>query len=155
WLADMWAPSEYFQHPHSSRVSGDGKTLTILTPRNLTDYDSHNYMEVYRFHVGDDEPLCVSCMPSSEEPRGDTSLQSIEAAQGITPSQQTAFSSRNMAANGNRIFFESDDKLVGADTNGVKDVYEWEAEGTGSCASSDQDGGCLYLISTGTSSEPS
>ena len=153
WLSDLWAPFEYFQHPRSSRVSPDGKTLTILTPRNLTGYDSHGYLELYRFHVGDDEPLCVSCMPSGEEPRGNTTLQSIES--GFPSTQQNAFTSRNMAASGNRIFFESVDKLVGADTNGVKDVYEWEANGTGSCTSSDQDGGCLYLISTGTSPEPS
>jgi hypothetical protein len=34
-------------------------------------------------------------------------------------------------------------------------VYEWEAYGEGSCASIAQDGGCLYLISSGTSSEQS
>jgi hypothetical protein len=153
WLSDLWAPFEYFQHPHSSRVSPDGKTLTILTPRNLTGYDSHDHLELYRFQVGDDEPLCVSCMPSGEEPRGHTTLQSIET--GFPSTQQNAFTSRNMTASGNRIFFESVDRLVGADTNGVKDVYEWEADGTGSCTSSDQNGGCLRLISTGTSPEPS
>jgi hypothetical protein len=29
-------------------------------------------------------------------------------------------------------------------------VYEWEAEGSGSCQSSTTDGGCLYLISSGS-----
>jgi hypothetical protein len=154
WLSGLWEPSEVTREtPLTSRVSADGKTLMMVVPKDLTSYDAHGYEELYRFHVGDDEPLCVSCMPSGEEPRGDTTLQSIET--GIEPSHQGAFISRNMSASGNRIFFESVDKLVGADTNGVKDVYEWEADGTGSCTSSDQNGGCLYLISTGKSPEPS
>ena len=33
------------------------------------------------------------------------------------------------------------------------DVYEWEADGTGSCRSRAQNGGCLYLLSSGTGSE--
>ncbi len=36
-----------------------------------------------------------------------------------------------------------------------QDVYEWEANGTGSCHSEGEDGGCLYLLSTGKSSYPS
>ena len=154
WMSGLWGPGEIAESPRTSRVSADGKTLLMLVPKNLTGYDSHGFEELYRFHVGDGDPICVSCMTSGEEARGDTTLQSIEVGTFV-PSHQNAFSSRNMSASGNRIFFESVDKLVSADTNGVKDVYEWEAEGTGSCTSSDQNGGCLYLISTGTSPDPS
>jgi hypothetical protein len=79
--------------------------------------------------------------------------------------------SRNLSADGDRVFFESTDALVAADINGeegcpivggqhqqypaCKDVYEWEANGRGSCHSDVQGGGCLYLISTGRSKEPS
>jgi hypothetical protein len=62
---------------------------------------------------------------------------------------------RNLSADGNRVFFETPDQLVSTDVNGVSDVYEWEADGTGSCQSDRQDGGCLYLLSTGTSPLPS
>jgi hypothetical protein len=41
--------------------------------------------------------------------------------------------------------------LLGEDTNGRPDVYEWEADGEGSCRSESQDGGCLFLLSTGKS----
>ena len=34
-------------------------------------------------------------------------------------------------------------------------VYEWERRGSGSCPAQQQAGGCLYLISTGVSEEPS
>jgi hypothetical protein len=79
--------------------------------------------------------------------------------------------SRNLSANGKRAFFETPDALVPADTNGeggcaivggqaqnypaCRDVYEWEATGTGSCMSEVQAGGCLYLISSGKDDEPS
>jgi len=50
--------------------------------------------------------------------------------------------------------------LVPADANGQTDVYEWEREGTGSCERtsagfSETSGGCLYLISTGQSTQSS
>jgi hypothetical protein len=44
--------------------------------------------------------------------------------------------------------------LVLADVNGVSDIYEWEANGTGSCNRSDQNGGCLFLVSPGNSPLP-
>jgi hypothetical protein len=82
--------------------------------------------------------------------------------------------SRNVSADGNRVFFETAEALSSEDTNGqVKcpdvgsqltpactDVYEWEAPGAGSCskaapAYSPLNEGCLYLISTGKSPYPS
>jgi len=85
--------------------------------------------------------------------------------------------SRNLSADGNRFFFQSTDKLVPADVNGETkcdekeeaqlgagpsclDVYEWEAPGEGSCtttsgAYSPANGGCIYLLSTGTGRYPS
>jgi len=42
------------------------------------------------------------------------------------------------------LFFQSADPLVPHDSNGRLDVYEWEAEGEGSCR---QTGGCVFPIS--------
>src|SRR5205823_14171721 len=39
--------------------------------------------------------------------------------------------------------------------NEVEDVYEWEQVGTGSCQSEEREGGCVYLLSSGTSPDPS
>ena len=46
------------------------------------------------------------------------------------------------------------------DTNGAQDLYEWEAPGEGGCSAASasfhaQNGGCLFLISTGQSPEES
>ena len=57
-----------------------------------------------------------------------------------------------VADEGNRVFFDSEVPLVPQDTNGRQDVYEWEREGTGTCtAASAVNGGCIYLLSGGTS----
>ncbi len=59
-----------------------------------------------------------------------------------------------------RLFFNSPDALVPQDTNGLEDVYEYEPGGVGSCAPeravfSETSGGCVSLISSGTSATES
>jgi hypothetical protein len=54
----------------------------------------------------------------------------------------------NLTSDGRRVFFETDEPLVVSDTDRVRDVYEWEEAGQGSCS---LQGGCIYLISSGHS----
>jgi hypothetical protein len=59
-----------------------------------------------------------------------------------------------------RLFFDSPDALVPHDTNGLMDVYEYEPGGIGGCTVtqatfSERSGGCVNLISSGTSSQES
>jgi sugar lactone lactonase YvrE len=58
-----------------------------------------------------------------------------------------------------RLFFDSADALVPQDTNGLEDVYEFEPALVGGCGSSEKTneytGGCVSLISSGTSSSES
>jgi hypothetical protein len=66
---------------------------------------------------------------------------------GADPSRLPPAAGRSrVSKDGNRLFFNSSAGLRPSDTNGVLDVYEWEAGGIGSCSSS---GGCLALISSG------
>ena len=111
---------------------------------------------------------CVSCNPTGQAPVGAPRLGSIGLSGAVFPQLDPAqVLSRNLSADGKRVFFESTDALVVDDTNGkagcktegfavfifptCQDVYEWEAQGTGSCKEDVQGGGCLYLLSTGTS----
>jgi hypothetical protein len=56
---------------------------------------------------------------------------------------------RTISQDGSRVFFESAQPLVPQAQNGRLNLYEWERDGSGSCGDSD---GCVYLLSTGTSS---
>ncbi len=87
---------------------------------------------------------------------------------GWTPSSLNSpatYQSRYLSDSG-RLFFNSSDALVPADVNGKEDVYEYEPAGVGSCQTpaygqSASDvfvegaGGCVGLISAGTSSAES
>ena len=109
--------------------------------------------------------------PNGDGARGRARL-GRDPALGVTPALPASTLTYNLADEGKRVFFETTDALVGEDTNGdggcppsgadlqnfpaCTDVYEWEAEGAGSCeaARAVAGGGCLYLLSTGKGSEP-
>ncbi len=160
WL--LWPSGE-----NTARVSADGQALLFASKLKLDEYDNKGIREFYRYGVADEEVTCVSCNPTGAAPVGESTLQSDASVLQTRPSP-AATVSRNLSADGKRFFFETPDKLVASDTNGdggcpflngtvrlCQDVYEWEANGSGSCESELQNGGCLYLISSGTSVEPS
>ncbi len=72
---------------------------------------------------------------------------------GVT---DAVYQSRYLSDEG-RLFFNSSDALVSQDIDGTEDVYEYEPPGTGSCTVSSPtfgaaSGGCVDLVSSGTSS---
>ena len=159
-----------------SRVSANGSVLLFASVLPQTAHDSGGKQPLYRYDASSGQVLCVSCKPNGA-PGGSASLK--QAGQGHTGSSEfsynaQAFLSRNLSSDGSRVFFQTSEKLVAADVNGdhgcpddlnrgaartCTDVYEWEAPGKGSCseasgAYSALDGGCIYLLSTGTSSYP-
>jgi hypothetical protein len=160
----------------SSRVSADD-TVLFTSAQKLTAYDNQGKRELYHFAPGDAGPTCISCNPTGGPPVGEASLQSLHFFTVIIPPTFPGFVTRSISADGGRVFFETPDKLVPADVNGDQtcpevglelagkipactDVYEWEALGEGECtagspAFSAQNDGCLYLLSTGTSTNPS
>lgn len=152
-----WAPNQGTLgevRPRTGRVTPDGKTMLFSSVTNLTDYDSRGKVEQYRYRVGSGGFTCVTCRPSNLPPQSDAKLASIVTS-FLSPDSMDAYYTRNLSSDGNRVFFETADKMVSADNNNVLDVYQWEANGTGSCQSSAENGGCVSLISTGTSPLPS
>jgi hypothetical protein len=144
-----------------SRVSADGRTFVFRTAESLTGYDNvteacgavnfaQPCREFFRYSAPDETILCLTCLPTRTRPSGGPTLSPNPTSQ-LVP----GLAIRNLSADGSRFFFESPDALVSGDTNGVIDVYEWEAKGTGSCKSESQNGGCIYLISSGTDPERS
>ncbi len=146
-----WSPtsSESSGGPvaHAARVSADGQTVLFSSVRKLTAYDNRGTPELYLRKTRADIE-CVSCNPSGEAPSGGAAVQGIPQL-GFSASRTYSIMTRNLAADGRRVFFDSPDRLVSSDRNDNTDVYEWEADGEGSCASTSQDGGCLFLISGG------
>jgi 6-bladed beta-propeller len=107
--------------------------------------------EAYLYDAEADSLDCVSCNPSGSRPTGPSEVP------GWTNPYEGP---RYLSDDGSRLFFESRDVLSPADTNGKRDVYEYEVEGAGSCSEDSPgfdpaSGGCLRLITSGQSEDES
>lgn len=131
-----------------SRLNPDGTVALFEARGDVTGYDSGEVPQVYRYDSAGNRLQCLSCNPTGAPSGGGANLQSYAQNEfskaPLSPNGVIA----NLTPDGKRAFFESTEALVSADTDGLKDVYEWEEEGTGSCVRS---GGCVYLISSGNS----
>lgn len=139
--------------------------------------------EVYLYHAPEGpstEPgalACASCNPTGARPVGvkyESSEQIVAADRVFNTNEWIAanlppwtrfdlsevrYQSRYLSDSG-RLFFDSHDALSPQDVNGTQDVYEYEPPGAGSCSGasvtfSERSGGCVSLISSGTSNEES
>jgi hypothetical protein len=113
--------------------SGEFAALTSTLP--LSGYDNAGHREVFRYAVPSATLSCASCNSTGQQASREATL----ARNGLSLTDE------------GRIFFNSTEGLVDRDLNGKMDVYEWEANGTGSCEKDEVDGGCVQLISTGAS----
>jgi hypothetical protein len=192
----------------TSRVSPDGRYLAFMSTLPLTGYDNHDAasgrvdQEVFLYDSSTGRLRCASCSPTGARPHGvfdptqGTSLTTllvdpakIWPGQGLAGSlppwsssalHEAPYQPRYLSDQG-RLFFNSADDLVTADTNSTNDVYEYEPSGIspGACEqgiagsaesfvtapelsttgpSSGQlvlGSGCVALISSGTSGEES
>ncbi len=135
----------------SSLVSDDGHTLLFATTEKLTAYNNDHKFELYVYSADNQRVTCVSCNTQTIGAVSSTYLAG-------EPSQAKAHEpslviTRNLTADGQQGFFETEEALVPQDTNGQMDVYEWEQEGSGACHVGG--GICIYLLSTGVSSNGS
>jgi hypothetical protein len=139
--------------------------------------------EVYLFDAVDDRLVCVSCDPTGARPVGLLDefsnlplIDLVGASASLQGSGRKVWLAGNVPgwnenegvgqyqprylSDSGRLFFQSPDALVPQDTNGVADVYEYEPLGVGSCTMgtsmfSKRDGGCVSLVSSGTSAQES
>jgi hypothetical protein len=146
---------------HSAKVTPDGRHLAFASIASLTGFDNTDAlngkadMEVYVFDADSDQLTCASCNPSGARPVGQALQEPFTsegnptetwAAAWLPTALYSAYAPRPLSDDGSRLFFNSFDALVPQDDNGAQDVYEWEAQGSGSC---EKAGGCIGLISTG------
>ncbi|HET8954512.1 MAG TPA: hypothetical protein VFN18_02510 [Solirubrobacterales bacterium] len=140
------APGRFGFDP--SRTTPDGSAMVFESRANLTDYDSEGTVQVYRYDLAAAQLECLSCNPTGGPPRGGGTLQSLSLFQWDPEPLVADNLLANLRADGRRVFFQAKAPLVREDSDGLQDVYEWEAEGVGSCT---RPGGCVSLISSGNS----
>lgn len=145
----------------SSRVTPAGTMLLFTSRAQLTIYDNAGQGELYLYDATNERLSCVSCNPSGVPATSEAYLAGNPSV--VPVPERNAFLTRNLSENGSRVFFQTKEALLPQDKNEQTDVYEWEREGVGgadgctrtSAAFSESSGGCLYLISTGESDDPS
>jgi hypothetical protein len=166
----------------TSRVSPDGHYLAFMSDRSLTGYDNIDAMsgqpdeEVYLYDALAGRVVCISCDPTGGRPVGELDHTIGQSSNGLLVDSYGAWNGSWLAGNipawtndtyqsrylsdSGRLFFNSIGPLVPQDTDGVADVYEYEPVGVGGCTAgsvtfSERSGGCVNLISSGTSSAES
>jgi hypothetical protein len=145
-----------------ARMSSNGSVLVFQTSSGLSSaFNSGGFKQIYRYDAAADTLGCVSCPPQGVTPTGNAHMSPRltseygEEAGVEAPATHGVAAERGIAADGDRIFFDTPDPLVPQDTNtgttierfdGAakyfekegRDVYEWE-------------NGVVYLLSSGMS----
>jgi hypothetical protein len=108
----------------------DGSKLLFETRRRITAYDNDGHLAIYSYDQESGELSCVSCRPTGQPPTGDSTLR-VPGTDRPSPFQIFAKEApvwpMNADLHGNHLFYESDDKIVPGDTNGLYDTYEYDA----------------------------
>jgi WD40-like Beta Propeller Repeat len=133
------------------RVSPNGRYVAFSSERSLTGYDNRDATsgepdrELYLYDAESNHLVCASCNPTGARPVGAVRVGNRE---------------QHYISDGGQLFFGSPEALVPQDTNGQSDVYEYEPAGVGDCTTSsvtfgEASGGCVGLISSGSSDRES
>jgi DNA-binding beta-propeller fold protein YncE len=167
----------------SATASPDGRFFAFTSERSLTGYENRNgsgqantEVFVYDAEAETDQLACVSCNPAGAAAIGEQLPSKVTffppdpaglwinrwVAATLPEASQTEFEGRSLyqprsVLDNGRVFFNSVDPLVPADSNGNWDVYQYEPLGVGTCttnsstaAVSRSGNGCIGLISSGT-----
>ncbi len=142
----------------AAEASPGGRYLAFLSKERLTGYDNTGpcrnlnpgwapgpCAEAFLYDAATATLTCASCNPSGERPLDFTELRRILGG--------TRLAQPRYLTDEGRLYFDSRDSLVPADTNdGVEDVYQYEPQGVGTCTRA---AGCTSLISAGTGADDS
>jgi len=137
-------------------------------------------MEVYLYDAASGYLVCTSCNPTGSRPQGVegnefkprpniVDVNVLKAGEQWVAANLVAGDTLTTAgglyepralSDGGRLFFNAGDALVAQDVNGQEDVYQFEPVGVGGCSVASvtfnpKSGGCVGLVSSGTSPEES
>jgi hypothetical protein len=140
-FADPYAPARKANPLYNtSRTTPDGTVFVFESIAQLTAYPNEGFKEIYRYDVQTGGLLCVSCSRVNSTAGDGSELASFFPDEAKRVARMTEVP--NLSADGQQVVFDSRDRLLSQDTNGVRDVYEWR-------------NGSLSLISTGHSPQAS
>ena len=150
------APGD-FPPPSAPRGSAPTGSISPSSPRprwaNTTTPASRRSTLYWPSAVGGGPRADLRLLQSDRRTPARRGFDSRAVANGTGGAATDAYKPRVLSADGSRVFFDSSDHLAIQDTNdGNPDVYEWEAAGAGTCQRLP---GCVSLISSGRSPEPS
>lgn len=104
------------------RITEDGSRFVFLSDGEVEPGAFNNragWAELYMYDVPTRTLMCVSCPGPQGVSQGDASI-----ATGGSGARLDA--SRAITADGRRVYFDTPTPLLRADTNSVRDVYEWD-----------------------------
>jgi hypothetical protein len=121
----------------TSRVTPDGEVFAFESEAALTGFDNDGQVEIYRYDDRIRTLTCVSCGRILQAPTSGAHFADYEFR---AVGRNTVVG--NLSADGQTVFFQTGESLLGEDVDRSTDVYEWHE-------------GNLALISAGGSSQPS
>jgi hypothetical protein len=154
----------------TAEATTSGHSVVFMSRRPLTGYDNEvgetPLANVFVYNADTGSLACASCNPSGEAPVATIYPEfAKDIPNELTPGSGKVWGSflpvsdslddyqpQMISEDGKRVFFDSIEPLVPQDENGFLDVYEWEAQGEGSCREAR---GCVYLLSGGQSTDNS
>lgn len=118
-----------------AEVTPDGRSVVFMSTSEAQVLGNQSVGSVEVYDADTNQLYCASC--------------GSVGSKGLLPlTFSNTYLRRWISADGSRVFFDSYEALVPQDTNSMIDAYEWERPGSGDCETA---GGCVYLLSGGTS----
>jgi hypothetical protein len=153
----------------ASYATPSGEDLVFAAREVIGQPRGAEHNELYRYDNASKTVLCVSCgegvAPVGEVTQPPTNEMFEPNTLAVLNTDDETPEFLPMTDDGHRVFFETTAQLVPQDRNSTEleisnlhggfpgmDVYEWEADGEGSCRTV---GGCTFLISGGENTGPS
>jgi hypothetical protein len=119
--------AEAVAYDNLTAVPGECPTDTVNGEAHSEDRCS----ELYVYDYGTNKLTCASCDPSGAAPIGNAgflNVENVDAAFNVPFStyQHVQYQNRPLSEDGRYVFFDTVDPLVSRDTNGRRDVYEFD-----------------------------
>jgi hypothetical protein len=135
--------------PLTARFTPNGSFLVFNSTKSLTGYDNTDVKdgeldsEIFLYEAAGNELSCVSCQPGGAPSTAYARIPTPVRPEfgGAGPFNAPGYLQRSLSNDG-RVFFHTAEKLLPGASNGLANVYEYDA-------------GQLHLLSTGTSTRAS